>query len=262
MSDVNDDIAIRIEALRVGFGHRAQPAIVLDGMDLSVKRGEVFGLIGPSGSGKSTLLRVLAGIERNWSGAIDVFEHRLAPRMRFKGALRRDVQMVFQDPYASLHPLHTIGRALTEALEVNRIDSPKRRIDAMLDEVGLPGDVLERYPHQLSGGQRQRVGIARALLLSPRVVLLDEPTSALDVSVQAEILNLLVRVKARHEMTFVLVSHDRGVLAHLCDRAAVIERGRIVETWDRQALSGWETETDADARVESWVPGASSPAAS
>ena len=231
-----NDAAIEIQSLRVEFRRHGRPFTVLDDMNLTVNAREVLGLVGPSGSGKSTLLRTLAGIERNWSGTVRVGQHRLVPGARFKGALRREIQMVFQDPYASLHPLHTIGRALSEPLTVNRIATPQRQIATMLDEVGLPSSVLERFPHQLSGGQRQRVGIARALLLEPKVLLLDEPTSALDTSVQAEILNLLVKIRSSHDMTFVLVSHDRGVIEHMCDRMAVFEDGKVVRTLDRHAF--------------------------
>jgi peptide/nickel transport system ATP-binding protein len=148
------------------------------------------------------------------------------------------VQMVFQDPYASLHPRHAVERALLEPLQVNGIAEPRQRMLQALDEVSLPRAVLARYPHQLSGGQRQRVAIARALLLRPKLLLLDEPTSALDMSVQAEILNLLSLLRVRHQMTMVLVSHDPDVIAHMCDRAAVMEKGHIARILGREELSG------------------------
>src|ERR1700683_3063471 len=228
---------IVIESLRVGFTGGRSDHMVLDSLDLVIDAGETFGVIGPSGCGKSTLLRVIGGVERRWSGHIRLFEHSLAPRERFVGSLRRTVQMVFQDPYASLHPRHTIERALAEPLQVHHVPQPVRVAHEALEEVGLPASLARRYPHQLSGGQRQRVAIARALLLKPRLLLLDEPTSALDLSTQAGVLNLLNRLKAIHQMTLILVSHDRGVIAHLCDRAAIMAAGRIVRLVDRSELS-------------------------
>jgi peptide/nickel transport system ATP-binding protein len=150
---------------------------------------------------------------------------------------------VFQDPYASLHPRHSVERTLLEPLQVNGIPDPRTRMVQALEEVSLSRAVLDRYTHQLSGGQRQRVAIARALLLRPKLLLLDEPTSALDMSVQAEILNLLTVLRAKHQMTMLLVSHDPDVIAHMCDRAAVMEKGRVARILlrvdlDRFPLSG------------------------
>jgi peptide/nickel transport system ATP-binding protein len=144
--------------------------------------------------------------------------------------------MVFQDPYASLHPRHTIARCLGEPLQMDGASDASARVVAALDEVGLVPAMARRYPHELSGGQRQRVAIARALLRRPLVLLLDEPTSALDMTVQAEILNLLNRLRAEHAMTLVFVSHDRNVIAHMCDRAAVLRGGRIEGVLDRGDL--------------------------
>ena len=147
------------------------------------------------------------------------------------------MQMVFQDPYGSLHPRHTVNSVLSEPLAIHGIGDAARRIDKVLIEVGLGPHFRYRYPHQLSGGQRQRVAIARALILEPKILLLDEPTSALDVSVQAEILNLLADIREREGLTYVLVSHDLGVIAHMCRRFAVMQHGRIVETLDRADLT-------------------------
>jgi peptide/nickel transport system ATP-binding protein len=219
--------AIDVQSVSVDFGVGEAGRRVLDSLRLNVASGETFGLIGPSGCGKSTLLRVLAGVNRDWRGQIELLGRPLTPGARFEGDLRREVQMVFQDPYASLHPRHSVERTLLEPLQVNGIPDPRTRMVQALEEVSLPRAVLDRYPHQLSGGQRQRVAIARALLLRPKLLLLDEPTSALDMSVQAEILNLLTVLRAKHQMTMLLVSHDPDVIAHMCDRAAVMEKGRV-----------------------------------
>jgi peptide/nickel transport system ATP-binding protein len=232
--------AMDARSVSVDFGTGATGRRVLDSLSLNVASGETFGLIGPSGCGKSTLLRVLAGVNRDWRGQIELLGRPLTPGARFVGDLRREVQMVFQDPYASLHPRHSVERALFEPLQVNGISDPRIRMLQALEEVSLPRAALDRYPHQLSGGQRQRVAIARALLLRPKLLLLDEPTSALDMSVQAEILNLLTVLRAKHQMTMLLVSHDPDVIAHMCDRAAVMEKGRVARILGREELSGVE----------------------
>jgi peptide/nickel transport system ATP-binding protein len=228
---------IEVQSVSVDFGAGEVNRRVLDSLSLSVSAGETFGLIGPSGCGKSTLLRVLAGVNRTWRGQIELLGRPLLPGVRFEGSLRREVQMVFQDPYASLHPRHSVERTLLEPLQVNRIADPRARMLQALDDVSLPRAVLARYPHQLSGGQRQRVAIARALLLRPKLLLLDEPTSALDMSVQAEILNLLTLLRANHQITMLLVSHDPDVIAHMCDRAALMEKGRVARILGREELS-------------------------
>ncbi len=196
-------------------------------VDFDVAEGEIFGLVGESGSGKSTVLRALSGLFDHWTGTLEV-EGEKQGRRRSK-AFHRRVQMVFQDPFASLHPRHTVDRALAEPLAVHGIGDTEKRIERALTDVGLDRSFRFRYPHQLSGGQRQRVAIARAVILEPRILLLDEPTSALDVSVQAEILNLLRRLKDEHRLTMILVSHNLAVVAHMCDRLAVMRYGEIVE---------------------------------
>jgi peptide/nickel transport system ATP-binding protein len=226
--------AIRAESLSVRLEGLAHP--VIDSLDLAVEEGETFGLVGPSGCGKSTLLRVLAGVNRRWDGGLELLSRRPRPRRRYRGELRREIQMVFQDPFASLHPRHTVSRALLEPLMLLGAKGPHERMLRALEEVGLKADIASRYPHQLSGGQRQRVAIARALLPGPRLLLLDEPTSALDMSAQAEILNLLVAAQKAHGMTLILVSHDMGVIAHLCDRAAVMRSGKIARLLGRADL--------------------------
>lgn len=200
----------------------------LDAASVEVEAGESFGLVGESGSGKSTLLRAIAGLAPASDGAIRVEGRELHGTSRDK-AFYRAVQMVFQDPYGSLHPRQTVDRQLMEPLAIHGIGDGERRILKALDEVGLGSGFRFRYPHQLSGGQRQRVAIARALILEPSILLLDEPTSALDASVQAEVLNLLEKVRRDRKLTFLMVSHDLGVVTHMCDRLAVMQGGRVVE---------------------------------
>ncbi|WP_032696445.1 ABC transporter ATP-binding protein [Raoultella planticola] len=223
---------VNLDALQVIFAEKT----AVSAASFSVEAGETFSLIGASGCGKSTILRVLAGLQREWRGGVQLFGTAIAPGVRFQGELRRNVQMVFQDPYASLHPNHTLWRTLAEPLKIHGLDAIRQRVDTALEQVGLPADAARRYPHQLSGGQRQRVAIARALLLRPQILLLDEPTSALDMSVQAEILNLLNRLKQEHGMTYLLVSHDADVIAHMSDRAAFMAEGVIQRFFDREAL--------------------------
>ena len=223
---------VNLDALQVIFAEKT----AVSAASFSVEAGETFSLIGASGCGKSTILRVLAGLQREWRGGVQLFGKAIAPGVRFQGELRRNVQMVFQDPYASLHPNHTLWRTLAEPLKIHGLDAIRQRVDTALEQVGLPADAARRYPHQLSGGQRQRVAIARSLLLRPQILLLDEPTSALDMSVQAEILNLLNRLKQEHGMTYLLVSHDADVIAHMSDRAAFMAEGVIQRFFDREAL--------------------------
>lgn len=227
---------VDLNALQVTFGDKN----AVSGAQFQVEAGETFSLIGESGCGKSTILRVIAGLQREWRGQVTLFGQNITPGTRFQGALRRNVQMVFQDPYASLHPNHTLWRTLSEPLQIYGESDIEARVNTALEQVGLPADAARRYPHQLSGGQRQRVAIARALLLWPKILLLDEPTSALDMSVQAEILNLLNRLKQDHGMTYLLVSHDADVIAHMSDRAAFMAGGVIQRFFDRDAIGRGE----------------------
>ena len=227
---------VDIQALQVTFGEKT----AVSAASFHVNAGETFSLIGESGCGKSTILRVIAGLQREWGGYVSLFDKNISPGACFQGDLRRNVQMVFQDPYASLHPNHTLWRTLAEPLRIHGEADIESRVQTALEQVGLPADAASRYPHQLSGGQRQRVAIARALLLRPKILLLDEPTSALDMSVQAEILNLLNRLKQDHGMTYLLVSHDADVIAHMSDRAAFMAGGVIQRFFDRTALERGE----------------------
>ena len=225
---------IEIRDLTVTFGRGRRAARAVGGVSLTVEKGETFGLVGESGSGKSTILNAICGLVSQWTGTILVDgESRAEKRGK---AFCKKVQMVFQDPYGSLHPRHTVDRILSEPVAIHRLGRPEARIVKALTEVGLGPEFRFRYPHQLSGGQRQRVAVARALILEPQVLLLDEPTSALDVSVQAEVLNLLTDLQRRRGLTYVLVSHNLAVVAHMCRRIAVMNRGVIVEELTVEAL--------------------------
>ena len=215
----------------------------LDAVSIDVNRGESFGLVGESGSGKSTLLRAVAGLAPVSGGTIRIDGGALKGSKRSK-AFYRQVQMVFQDPYGSLHPRQTIDRLRLEPLAIHGIGDSETRIARALDEVGLGTGFRFRYPHQLSGGQRQRVAIARALIVEPSILLLDEPTSALDASVQAEVLNLLEQVRRDRHLTFVMVSHDLGVVTHMCERLVVMQNGAIVERLSAKDLAAGKVEED------------------
>lgn len=202
-------------------------------VDLAVYEGETLALVGESGCGKSTLGRLLLGLLPPTQGQAFFDGEDLAALSPWDlRALRRQMQMVFQDTAASLNPRLDILGILSEPLRIHQLcprgDFPAR-CAALLDQVGLPRDLLGRYPHELSGGQRQRVGIARALALSPRLVVCDEPVSALDVSVQAQVLNLLADLQAARGLTYVLISHDLGVVRHSADRVCVMFLGRVCE---------------------------------
>ncbi|CAI1609187.1 TPA: ABC transporter ATP-binding protein [Serratia marcescens] len=219
---------IALENLSVSHRQGYELRTVVHEVNLRIESGECFGLVGPSGCGKSSLLWVLAGLNGSWQGNFELLGRRLQPGQAFTGELRREVQMVFQDPYASLHPKHRLLRTLSEPLKLLKESDIERKISAGFRQVGLDPRLLDRYPHQLSGGQRQRVAIVRALLLRPKLLLLDEPTSALDMSVQAEILNLLNELKQAGNLTMVLVSHDADVIDHMCDRSVAMAHGRII----------------------------------
>ena len=228
---------IDIQDLNVVFGQGKQAFHAVRQVSLAVEAGQSFGLVGESGSGKTTVLRALAGLlARVASVSGDMTVDGESLQQQRSKSFRQRVQMVFQDPYGSLHPRHTVDTILSEPARVHRLDRIEQRVVAALEEVGLDASFRFRYPHQISGGQRQRVSVARALITDPRIVLLDEPTSALDVSVQAEVLNLLMRLKREHGLTYVLVSHNLSVVAHMCETLSVMQNGAIVETMSVQQL--------------------------
>jgi peptide/nickel transport system ATP-binding protein len=225
---------INVDGLTIDLGEGDGRIRAVDGVGFSVAKGSTFGLVGESGCGKSTVLRALSGLNEHYAGSIRI-EGKELPHRRDRAFFKR-VQMVFQDPYGSLHPRQTVNSQLMEPARIHGLSNPDARVVEALEAVGLGAAFRFRYPHQLSGGQRQRVAIARALVLEPQILLLDEPTSALDVSVQAEVLNLLCDIRDSRHLTYILVSHDLGVIAHMCDRLAVMERGQIVEELDQAAL--------------------------
>ena len=224
-------VGIAVQGLRVTY----DGFVAVADTSFQVAPGGSFGLVGESGSGKSTVLRAICGLAPLAAGSVQLLGGATGagaePALPKPGSkpFRRLVQMVFQDPYGSLHPRQTVDRILAEPLAIHKMDDAETRIERALDEVGLGTGFRFRYPHQLSGGQRQRIAIARALILEPQILLLDEPTSALDASVQAEVLNLLEDLRHRRGLTFVMVSHDLAVVTHLCDRLMVMQRGQTVE---------------------------------
>ncbi|MBG1231763.1 ABC transporter ATP-binding protein [Aestuariivirga litoralis] len=232
---------IEVKDLDVTFRVTGRTYHAVQGVSFTVAKGETFGIVGESGSGKSTVLKAVAGLVGFTSSKLGIDGHVLGqPRTR---AERKLLQYVFQDPYGSLHPRHTVDDILREPLNIQGLDASSPRIAEALTSVGLDPKYRFRYPHQLSGGQRQRVAIARALILKPPILLLDEPTSALDVSVQAEILNLLSDLRVALGTTSILVSHDLAVVAHMCERVAVMKAGRFVEVLDRAQLKAGNANT-------------------
>jgi len=226
---------IVLDHVTVSYGIGKHRIIAVGDVSIRVDEGESFGLVGESGSGKSTVLRAIAGLIPHAEGTVSLAGKPMPSRR--STAARKLAQMVFQDPYGSLHPNQTVDQTLNMPVAIHRLGDADRRVAAALAEVGLGREHRFRYPHQLSGGQRQRVAIARALILEPRILLLDEPTSALDVSVQAEILNLLARLRRDHGLTTVMVSHDLAVIAHLCERIGVMSHGVLIEITSAGALA-------------------------
>jgi oligopeptide transport system ATP-binding protein len=228
--------------LRGGFLFQSSSGIIkaVDDISFSIKEGETFGLVGESGCGKSTTARVILRLVQQSSGSViydgeDIFN--LNQNQMFK--IRRDIQIIFQDPYASLSPRMTIGDIVSEPLEIHKIGNKSKRImkvKELLDVVGLNPEHLNRYPHEFSGGQRQRIGIARALALTPRLLLCDEPVSALDVSVQAQILNLLADLQKEFNLTYLFIAHDLSVVKHVSNKVGVMYLGKLVEIADSADL--------------------------
>jgi ABC-type oligopeptide transport system ATPase subunit len=225
---------------RRGLFAQGQAVRAVDDVSFTIDRGETFGLVGESGSGKTTTGRCILRLIEPTSGEV-VFDGRdvLALSRRELRQARRDMQIVFQDPYSSLDPRMRVGDIVEEPLVIHGLgsrDERRARIRQLFELVGLAGDQLQRYPHEFSGGQRQRIGLARALALNPKLIIADEPVSALDVSVQAQVVNLLMDLQQRLQLTYLFIAHDLRLVEHLCSRVAVMYGGRIVEMGETPKL--------------------------
>ncbi|RJQ54653.1 MAG: ATP-binding cassette domain-containing protein [Desulfobacteraceae bacterium] len=224
------------------FSSTCARVLAVDGIDLTIHRGETLGLVGESGCGKTTVAKVMIRAIPPTAGEV-IFEGKNiftlpAGEMR---RLRKRIQMVYQDPYSSLNPRMKIGKLIGEAAVVHKIDTPgqiEQKVLSILQRVGLPADSVNRFPHEFSGGQRQRIGIARSLILDPELIILDEPVSALDVSIQAQVINLLSDLQAEFRFSYLLISHDLSLVKHICDRVAVMYLGKIVEEAETRSLYG------------------------
>lgn len=220
--------------IRSGFWNRITDYVrAVDGVSLSIKEGETYGLIGESGSGKSTIGKVIVGVEAATEGQIlykgkDITKSRNRKKLNYN----KDVQMIFQDSMSSLNPRKRIEDIIAEPIrnfENLTTDEERKRVQELLDIVGMPSDAIYKFPHEFSGGQRQRIGVARAVATKPRLIVADEPTSALDLSVQAQVLNFMKQIQQQYNIAYLFISHDLGVVKHMSEDIAIMHRGRFVE---------------------------------
>lgn len=227
--------------IRSGFFNRVTDHVyAVDGVNIGFEEGKTYGLVGESGSGKSTIGKAIIGLERSTGGQIFYEGQDVTNKSRHKrGNFSRDVQMIFQDSLSSFNPKKRILDIIAEPIRnFDRLspDEERRKVLQLLDTIGLSEEALVKYPHQFSGGQRQRIGVARALASNPRLIIADEPVSALDLSVQAQVLNYMKRIQEEYKLTYLFISHDLGVVQHMCDELFIMYRGRFVETGNKEDI--------------------------
>lgn len=215
------------------FGRTIDHIKAVDGVNLQVEKGKTYGLVGESGSGKTTTGRAIIGLNHMTDGKVFFEGEEISHNIRkAKSPIRKDIQMIFQDPYSSLNPRKRVMDIIAEPIRnfenVTKVET-KKRVQELLEIVGLNPESILKYPHQFSGGQRQRIGVARSIALKPKLIIADEPVSALDVSVQAQVLNFMQQIQKELDLTYIFVSHDLGVIKHMCDRIGIMYKGRFVE---------------------------------